>query len=152
MEIPLTEYFMNLRTLLADPGTAGAYAWADEQLAGGLMTVIQAGLGPKTMVLTQDRLKVEVGVVEKYDARGYLLFQAALVMLGGQVLFSHKSRALSVTYRPEERALTLDYIRRQIKRLETTGDPHGTGGTACFGIWQDFENALCPRVGAEKIA
>ncbi len=145
MEIPLTDYFLNLRTALADPGVAGAYAWADEQLAGGLLTTVQTGLGSKTMSLSEDKTKIViVANVENYDARGYLVFQTALIMLGGNVLFSHKSRGLAVTYHPQERAMTLDHIRLQIKRLESAGDPHGTGRVACLGIWQDLQNALCP--------
>lgn len=153
MEILLSDYFVNLRTVLADPGTEGVYAWANEQLSGSLLTVMQTGLGPKTMAISGDKTKIVIETAaENYDARGYLVFQAALLILGGQILFSHRTRALTINHHPEERAMTLDHIRRQIKRLESSGDPHGTGGSACFGIWQDYQNALCPRACAEQIA
>ncbi len=153
MEVPFTNYYLNLRTALADPGVAGAYGWADEQLRGGLLTVIQTGIGPLGMTVSEDNEKtVTDAAAESYDARGYLVFQAALLLIGGQVLFSHKQRALSVTYRPEERAMTIDHLRRMVGRLEKQGDPHGTGAGKCFGIWQDYENALCPRTCPEQIA
>lgn len=153
MEVPITSYYLNLRTVLADPGVGGVYAWQDEQLAAGLQTVIQTGLGPKGMALNGAGDLIETGTeTENYDARGFLVFQVALLMLGGQLPFSHKTRALSVIRRPEERELTLDHIRRQIKRLESTGDPHGNGGGRCFGIWQDYENALEPTTEPVQIA
>ena len=153
MEIPLTSYYVNLRTVLADPGTEGVYAYADEQLGRALQTTVQCGCGPRLLALAVEDpwTMVQAGEVENYDARGLLVFQAALLMLGGNILFSHKQRALAVNFRPEERAMTLDHLRRQIKRLETGGDPHGTGAAACFAVWQDYENALFPRWAAERV-
>lgn len=153
MEVLLTDYYMNLRAALADPGVAGTYAWADEQLRGGLLTTIQTGCGPRCMTLTANNTKTLVdGETENYDARGYLVFQTALILLGGQVPFSFKQRSQSVQFRPEERSLTLDHLRRMIRQLEGNGDPHGSGSASFFGIWADMENALTRTTEGVKIA
>ena len=147
----LSEYFGNLRTALADQGTGGVYAWKDEVLSSALKTTVQTGFGPRGLELAEGGHALTTAPATP-DARGYLVFQAAYMLMGGQLPVSFKTRALQVRVDPLERAQTLDYLRRQIKRLESEGDPHGDGGTACFGVWQDLENALERTTEPERIA
>ena len=137
----LSEYHRNLRAALADFGTGGVYMWKDESLDGALLTVVQTGLGPAGVVVDSSLTGFSVAPATP-DARGYLVFQSALLLVGGQTPVSFKTRAMAVNVNPVERAQTIDYLRRMIWRLENEGDPHGTGVASCFGVWTDLENAL----------
>ena len=151
MSTLLTEYYGNLRTALADEGTGGVYAWKDEVIASALMSTVQMGCGPRGVVVTSNLLGFDPGPATP-DARGYLIFQAALLLMGGRIMASWKTRAMQVRIDPGERTLTVDYLRRQIQRLEKHGDPHGDGGSACFGVWSDLENALTRKTDPERVA
>lgn len=148
--ILVSEYYGNLRSALADFGTGGVFMWKDESLAGALQTVVQTGFGPRLVTLNEAKTHFDPAP-DTPDARGYLVFQAALLLIGGQVPMGFKTRALQVRIDPLERTLTVDYLRRQIRRLEAQGDPHGTGGSACFGIWMDMENALDRTTDPERL-
>jgi len=137
----LTAFYVNLRMALADMGRSGVYRYKDESLAGALVSVVQMGLGPKGVEVAVSGTALDPAP-ETPDARGYLIFQAALLLVGGQQPFSLKTRALQTRIDPMERILTVEHLRRQIQRLETHGDPHGNGGSSCFGVWSDLENAL----------
>lgn len=152
MEALLAEFRENLRMALSDPGTTGVYAYQDEQLDGALRTIVQLGKGPAGVAIKEGDSTSLDPAPSTPDARGYLVFQAALLIIGGMIPSSFKTRAVSVMISPFERQATIDHLRRQVQQLETTGDPHGTGGSACFGIWQDFENALCRRTNPHRIA
>lgn len=141
MSTLLTAYYGNLRTALADEGTGGVYAWKDEVLGSALLSTVQMGCGPRGVEVSLDELSLDPEPATP-DARGYLIFQAALLLMGGRIMASWKTRAMQVRIDPGERILTVDYLRRQILRLERQGDPHGDGGAACFGVWSDLENAL----------
>jgi hypothetical protein len=152
METALSEYHENMRAALADPGTLGVYAYQDAQLDGAMRTVIQTGLGPRGAAVKVGDPAVLDPAPASLDARGYLVFQAALLLIGGQIPVGFRTRAMSVLVSPFERQATLDHLRRQIQKLEKNGDPHGTGGSSCFGIWQDMENALAPATTPERVA
>jgi hypothetical protein len=143
----VSEYFKNLRAALADTGHGGIYRYKDQSLQDALVTTVQLGMGPKGVAVNDDGTHFDPGPATP-DARGWLVFQTALIMVGGAVPVGFKTRALQVRVDGMERMTTVDYLRRQIKRLETSGDPHGDGGSSCFGIWQDLENEL-ERVTAE---
>lgn len=150
MAKPLSDFYENLRAALSDQGTAGAYAYRNESLDGALRTIIETGLGPRGVLLNEAKTHLDPEPATP-DARGYLVFQSALFIIGGQIPFSFKTRAMSVHMNPAERALTVDHLRRQIKRLETEGDPHNTGRSSrCFGVWADFENAICRLTTPER--
>ena len=146
-----SEYHVNMRSALADFGTGGVYAWKDESLNGALITVVQTGFGPAGVAVNVAKTGFDPAPATP-DARGYLIFQAALLLIGGQVPVGFKTRALQVRVDPLERTLTVDYLRRQIRRLETQGDPHGTGNSACFGVWADLENELSRATEPERLA
>jgi hypothetical protein len=137
----LSEYRPNLRSALTDHGMNGVYKWRDESLDSAIKAIVQMGLGPKGVLLNAGGTHLDPEPATP-DARGYLVFQAALMLIGGQQPISIKTRALQTRIDPMERALTVEHLRRQIHRLETQGDPHGDGGSACFGVWADLENAL----------
>lgn len=141
MSKPLTEYYQNMRSALADQGTGGVYAWKDEVIASSLITTMETGMGPRGVKLSGDKTALDPEPATP-DARGFLVFQAALLLMGGRIMASFKTRAMEVRIDPQERTLTLDFLRRQIRRLEQQGDPHNDGGSACFGVWSDLENAL----------
>jgi len=144
-EMLLATFHGNLRTALADQGSGGVYAWKDEVLDGALLSVMQMGLGPAGVVVNDDEDGFDPGPASA-DARGLLVLQAALLLMGGQLPVGFKTRALSVMIRETERMETIAHLRRLIQRLEQNGDPHGTGtGGACFGVWQDLENELWRR-------
>lgn len=150
MSKPLTEYYENLRTALADQGSGGVYAWKDEVLASALVSTVEMGVGPRGVLLTVDKLDLDPEPATP-DARGYLIFQATLLLMGGRIMASFKTRAMQVRIDPGERTLTLDYLRRQIQKLEKHGDPHGDGGASCFGVWSDLENALTRTTEPERV-
>lgn len=137
----LSDFYVNMRTALADLGTGGVYQWKNENLDGALLSVVDLGIGPQKVVVNTDRTGFDPGP-DTPDARGYLVFQAALLLLGGMIPMGVRTRAFSATVYPAERTLTLDHLRRLIRRIETEGDPHGNGGKACFGVWEDLENTL----------
>jgi hypothetical protein len=136
-----TEYHVNLRTILGDFGREGVYKYKAESLTGALMSVVQMGLGPKGVAVSGDKTGLDPAP-SSADARGYLVIQAAISILSGGIPVSIKTRALQTRVDPLERMTSLDGLRRLLKRIETTGDPHGTGGSRCFGVWQDFENEV----------
>ncbi len=150
MSKALSEYFQNMRSALADQGTAGVYAWKDEVIASALVTTVETGMGPRGVLLNAEKTELdpEPGTP---DARGYLIFQATLLLMGGRIMASWKTRAMQVRVDPMERNLTVDYLRRQIQRLEKHGDPHGDGGSSCFGVWSDLENALTRTTEPERV-
>ena len=150
MSAKLSEYHQNMRSALADFGTGGVFAWKDESINGALVTVVQTGLGPAGVAVNSTNTMLDPAPATP-DARGFLIFQAALLLIGGQVPISFKTRALQVRVDPLERTLTVDYLRRQIRRLETQGDPHGSGRPACFGVWSDLENELTRATEPERI-
>ena len=144
-EIVLAAFHNNLRTALADQGVGGVFAWKDEVLNGALLSVMQMGLGPAGVVVNDSEDGFDPGPVST-DARGLLVLHAALLLMGGQLPVGFKTRALSVSIREGERKETIAHLRRLIQRVEQDGDPHGTGGGGmCFGVWQDFENAVWRR-------
>lgn len=127
---------------MSDHGNNGVYKWKDESLEGAISAVVQMGMGPKGVLVDPENYLYLDPAPATPDARGYLVFQAALMLIGGQQPISIKTRAFQTRIDPMERMLTVEYLRRQIQRLETQGDPHGEGGSACFGVWQDLENVL----------
>jgi hypothetical protein len=140
---PVSDFRTNLRTVLTDHGRNGVTKWRNESLDDAIVSVIQLGFGPKGLGIASSAGGPVVSPSPATpDARGFLVFQAALFMLGGQQPVSIKTRAIQSRIDPIERQTTLEYLRRQIRRLETEGDPHGTGGSACFGIWAEMETAF----------
>lgn len=143
----ITSFFENLRVALGDVGSNGVYQYKDEQLAGAIRTTIETGLGPKGVTISEDRLNLDPAPAT-FDARGFMIFQAALLLIGGRQNVNFATRAMKVTHNPAERAASIEHYRRKIKELEESGDPHGTGGRKFFGVWTDFENHVfrhtCP--------
>lgn len=152
MAKPLLDYFPNLRTILQDVPVAGIYAYSDQQCADLLRTVVQTGLGPKGVDISEtDEQQLDPAPASP-DARGFLVFQAALFALGGTTGVSWKTRAMSVTMAPREREQTINHLRRMINRLETEGNPHGDStGNGFFGVWEDCENAIHRLTARERI-
>ena len=126
---------------LSDTGANGIYKYKNESLDGAIVSVVEMGNGPKGVTVAAGKTALEPAPATP-DARGYLIFQAALLLVGGMIPVSIKTRALQTRIDGLERMTTIDYLRRQIQRLEKYGDPHGTGGGKCFGVWTDLENAL----------
>lgn len=151
MSKPLADYYSNLRTALADEGSAGVYAWKDEVLSAALVSTVQMGCGPRGVDVNSGLTALDPEPATP-DARGYLIFQAALLLMGGRIIAGFKTRAMQVRVDPGERILTVDYLRRQIQKLEKQGDPHGDGGSSCFGVWSDLENALVRKTEPERVA
>lgn len=141
-DVDLTEYLENMRAALGDQGSSGVYEWKDEVLVGALRSVVQMGIGPNGVELNAlgDGLAVAPA---SPDARGYLVFSAALTLVGGTQKISFKTRGMQVMTRHQEREATIAHLRRMLHLLETDGDPHGNGGSAFFAVWTDYENALC---------
>ena len=79
-----SEYHVNMRSALADFGTGGVYVWKDESLNGALITVAQTGFGPAGVAVDVAKTGFDPAPATP-DARGYLIFQAALLLIGGQV-------------------------------------------------------------------
>lgn len=146
----IADLHTNLRAVLGDQGSNGVFQWKDEVLSGALLSVVQLGMGPAGVSAGDDGLSLDPAPTTP-DARGFLVVQAALALMGGNTPVSFKSRGLNVMIRPEERMTTIEHYRRLLVKLETQGDPHGTGGTSLFGIWQDFENAVCPIGGVKQV-
>lgn len=143
MAKPISNYFSNLRTIIQDVPVEGITAYSDEQCADLIRTVIQTGCGPAGVAVSEGDEDVLDPEPSSPDARGYLVFMAALYALGGTTGVSWKTRAMSVTMTPRERVETINHLRRMIRKLETEGDPHGVGqGNGFFGIWEDCENAI----------
>ena len=145
----LSDYYVNLRMALSDQGVGGVYAWKDESLSGALRSVVEMGLGPKGVSMATGKPALDPAP-QTPDARGYLIFQAALLLMGGRNMVSFKTRAMQARVDPAERLLTVDHLRRQIRRLETQGDPHGTGGAVCFAVWSDLENEIERSAGTPE--
>ncbi len=135
------EFHNNLRTVLGDFGRGGIFKFKDESLTGALRSVVEMGLGPDGVTVSSDFLGLEPGPTSA-DARGYLIIQAAITMLGGGIPVSIKTRAVQTRVDPLERMTSLDALRRMLKKIEKEGDPHGKGGSRCFGVWRDLENEL----------
>lgn len=142
----LTEYLTNMRTVLGDQGSNGVYEWKDEPLLAALRGVVEMGLGPADVAVNEAGTSLDPAPATP-DSRGYLIFKAALALVGGNTPVGWKTRGMSVTVVRGERQETINHFRRMIHKLETDGDPHGTGGNAIFGVWLDLENELC-RTGA----
>lgn len=140
-----------MRAALNDPGKVGAYQWKDEQLSAALRTVVQTGIGPKGVLLdeTGENLSPEPATP---DARGWLVFQACLLLIGGSSPVSFRTRPMSVTVDARERMETIAHFRRTLHDLLYNGDPHGTGNSSFFGLWADFENHICRRTEPERLA
>lgn len=150
MSTAVSDFRANLRSALTDHGSNGVYKWRDESLDQAIVAVVQMGLGPKGVAVAAGLANLNPGPATP-DARGYLVFQAALMLIGGQQPISIKTRAFQTRIDPIERQTTIDYLRRMIHRLESQGDPHGEGGSACFGVWQDLENVLERTEEPERI-
>ncbi len=150
MSTLLTVYYKNMRTALADQGSGGVFAWKDEVISSALVSTVQMGFGPRGVAVAEDGLSLDPAPSTP-DARGYLVMQATLMLIGGLMPVSWKTRAMQVRVDPGERALTVDYLRRQVQRLERDGDPHGDGASACFGVWSDMENALDRTTEPERV-
>lgn len=136
-----SEYRVNVRTALGDFGRGGIFKYKDESVDGALRSVVEMGLGPKGAAVSADKTGLDPAPATA-DARGYLVLQTALFMLGGGIPVSVKTRAVQTRVDGLERMTSLDALKRMLKRIETTGDPHGTGGSRCFGVWRDLENEL----------
>lgn len=147
MSIAISDLRANLRAALVDHGNNGVYRFRDESLDSAVKSVVEMGLGPRGVSVSEANLDPAPATP---DARGYLVFQAALLMVGGQQPASLKTRAFQTRIDPMERQTTIEYLRRQVHRLEMDGDPHGDGGASCFGVWQDLENALERTVEPER--
>lgn len=145
-----SEYHDNLRLALNDLGTGGVYKFRDESLSGALMSVVEMGMGPRGVAVNSGKTGFDPEPATP-DARGYLVFQAALFMVGGMRPVSIKTRAMQTRIDPIERQTTIDYLRRQIQRLEKHGDPHRSGGASCFGVWADLENELKRETTPERV-
>lgn len=144
------EYYINMRMALGDLGSGGVTKFRNESLDGALMSVVEMGIGPRGVAVNDAKTGFDPAPSTP-DARGYLIFQAALFMVGGQRPVSIKTRALQTRIDPLERMSTIDYLRRQIQKLEKSGDPHGTGGAKCFGVWADLENELVRETTPEQV-
>lgn len=141
--IMVSDLRTNVRTALADFGQCGVFIWPNESIDAAIRTVIETGIGPRSVSIASLHGTVMLDPPPATpDARGHIVFHAALLLIGGQLPFSWHTRAMSVRTNPRERDLTISHLRRQINRLETDGDPHGDGGTPVFGVWNDLENAL----------
>ena len=138
---PIPAFYENLRAVLGDAGSNGVYQWKDEQCLGAIRTTVQLGLGPKGVAVSVDGLTLNPAPASP-DARGYLIYQAALGLIGGRQNVSFKTRAMQVNLRPEEREMTLEHFRLTIRQLEEKGDPHGTGTPSFFGVWVDLEQYI----------
>ena len=139
----ISAYYENLRAVLGDAGSNGIYQWKDEQLAAALRTTIQTNLGPAGVAVKADDITRLDPAPATPDARGYLVYQTALSMVGGRQNVSFQTRPMKVLHRPEERKMSIDHFLRMIRKIEEEGDPHGTGSAALFGIWTDWENHVC---------
>lgn len=138
---PFNEYRNNVRTALGDFGRSGIFKYKDESVDGAVQSVVEMGLGPKGVAVDAGKTGLDPAP-STADARGYLILQTALFMLGGGIPVSVKTRAVATRVDGLERMTSLDALRRLLKRIEMTGDPHGTGGSRCFGVWRDLENEL----------
>lgn len=148
---PFSEFHTNLRMALADMGGNGIYKYKQQALTDALLSIVQMGVGPKGMEVTPDKQGL-VAAPASPDARGYLVFKAALLLVGGMLPVGIKTRAVQTRVDSIERMTTIDTLRRWIKDLETRGDPHGTGGSKCFGVWSDLENELTRITVPEQVA
>ncbi len=140
-EALFSEYRTNLRTTLGDFGREGVFRFKNESLDAAIQSVVEMGMGPRGVAVNAGKTGLNPAP-DSVDARGYLVLRAAMLMLGGGIPVSIKTRALQTRVDSLERVTSLDALRRLIQKLEREGDPHGSGGSRCFGIWQDFENEL----------
>lgn len=150
-EEAISTYYPNLRAVLSDSGSNGIYQWKDEQLDGFLRTVVQTGLGPAGVTVKAGDPTMLDPAPASADARGYMIFQAALLAMGGRIMIGFQTRPMKVTVNAEERKLTVDHLRRLIQRLEKHGDPHGTGKPTCFGVWADLENYVSRMTEPDRL-
>jgi hypothetical protein len=133
MSEPLTTYHKNLRAALADQGSGGVYQWNAEVLNSALVTTVQTGFGPAGVSVDPGETALDPAPATP-DARGWLIFQSALLLVGGRMPVGWKTRAMQVRVDPMERMTTVDYLQRQIKRLEQNGDPHGDHDSGAGGL------------------
>ncbi len=139
----ISTYYENLRAVLGDAGSNGVYQWKDAQLAAAVRTTVQTNLGPAGVAVKSDDPASLDPAPATPDARGYLVYQTALSLVGGRQNVSFQTRPMKVMHRPEERKMSIDHFLRMIRKIEEEGDPHGTGVAALFGVWTDWENHVC---------
>jgi len=124
---PLSNFYEALRTLLGDDGdlTAG-YDYTDAQLSGALRSVVRMGFLPCLSLLAGVNPDSLADAPPNPDTWGYLVAQAARILIGGAPVESIRTRAMSVLVDPAARRDAVTFLDTMISDLDARGNLCGT--------------------------
>ncbi len=113
--------------LLGDDGdpTAG-YDFVDEQMNGALRTAVRMGRVPGVTLATGPNPEALAAAPANMDTWGFLVAKAVLLMIGGKIDESFKTRAMSVRMDPAARRNAVSFLENEIADIEARGNVGGT--------------------------
>lgn len=120
-ELSISDFYEGMRAALGDEGVAGSYDYLDEQLGAAVRTVVKAGMIRCVAVKTGDPTKLDPAPPNP-DTWGYLMFKAALMLRGGAVARSVRTRAFSTSVQPMAHRDTVHNLEAQIAEIEAKGN------------------------------
>lgn len=123
-----------LRLALGDNPAAGTYKYSDAQLDAAIVGAMQAGQGPSCLALANNN--TEITPDPNPDEFGYLLFQTALLMMGGYSPISYKTRAISVSESSTTKRDILTHLRLKIQELRDKGNICSGTGSETAGVFE----------------
>jgi len=124
---PISEFYEAMRTLLGDEGDAvGGYDFVDTQLDGALRTAVRMGRVPGVALVAGENPVELVAAPANMDTWGFLVAKAVLLMIGGRIDESFRTRALSVRMDPAARRNAVSFLENEIAAIEASGNVGGT--------------------------
>jgi hypothetical protein len=129
----LSEFHEGMRTLLGDEGDPVAgYDFVDEQLNGALRTAVRMGRVPGVALSSSVNPDSLVAAPANMDTWGYLVAKAVLLMIGGKIDESFKTRALTVRMDPAARRNAVSFLENELANIEASGNVGGTADDTAY--------------------
>jgi hypothetical protein len=148
--VPLADFHEAVRTLLGDEGDAVAgYDYQTAQIDGALRTVVRMGFLPCLELAPAEGAAQPAGLVSapaNADTWGYLVAKAALLLIGGGIQESFRTRALSVSSNPASRRDAVSFLETMLSDLDARGNLCGEAGVVAspglFGTAADVMTCI----------
>jgi len=122
----LSEFYEGMRAALGDEGESGSYDYLNEQLDAALRTVVKAGMVP-CVGISADKTKLDPAPPNA-DTWGFIMFKACLILRGGAVARSVRTRAFSESVQPMANRDTVHHLEGVIADIEAKGNLCGAAG------------------------
>lgn len=129
----LSQFHEAMRTLLGDEGdTVGGFDFVDAQLDGALRTAVRMGRIPGVALSPGENPVSLVAEPANMDTWGFLVAKSVLLMIGGKIDESFRTRALSVRMDPAARRNAVSFLENEIAEIQASGNVGGTAADTTY--------------------